>query len=153
MKCPSCGHLEDKVVDSRPAKDGLSIRRRRECLDCGHRFTSYEHIEESFPTLVKKDGSREEYDRQKLRRGIKIACNKLPIPTAEIDKLMQRIERRLLEVQAREVQADFVGTSVMEELRDLDPVAYIRFASVYRKFDGIEEFLRELKQLSKDQDA
>lgn len=150
MRCPFCGFQEDKVIDSRPAKDGSSIRRRRECQSCNARFTSYERIVESFPAIVKKNKTREEYDREKLLRGIKIACNKLPIPTSEIDQVVLNIERKLIEENIREVSVDFLGTAVMEELRALDPVAYIRFASVYRKFEGIEEFLRELNQLEKE---
>ena len=147
MRCPTCGHLEDKVVDSRPSKDGLSIRRRRECQSCGGRFTSYEHIEESFPAIIKKDGTREDYDREKLRRGIKIACNKLAISADDIDALVGRIERSLLEQNQREVSAELLGQTVMDQLRSFDPVAYIRFASVYREFDTIQQFLRELNTL------
>ena len=147
MRCPYCGHLEDKVVDSRQAKDGSSIRRRRECADCGARFTSYERIEESLPQIIKKDGVRQDYDREKVRRGIKTACSKLPVSTADIDAVITAVEARLIARNAREVDARVVGEAVMEVLRALDPVAYIRFASVYREFGDIQEFLRELKDL------
>ena len=147
MRCPFCSHLEDKVVDSRQARDGTSIRRRRECLECGARFTSYERIEESLPQIVKKDGAREDYDREKLRRGIKLACNKLPVSTTDIDRVVAAVEQRLIEKNAREVPAREVGDAIMEELRRLDPVAYIRFASVYREFGDIQQFLRELRVL------
>lgn len=147
MRCPFCGHLEDKVVDSRQARDGTSIRRRRECEACGARFTSYERIEESLPQILKKDGVPEDYDRDKLRRGIKIACNKLPITASDIDRVVDAVEARLIATNRREVEARLVGEAVMTELRDLDPVAYIRFASVYREFGDIQEFLRELRDL------
>lgn len=150
MRCPSCGHLEDKVVDSRQAKDGTSIRRRRECEACGARFTSYERIEENLPQIVKKGGVREDYDRDKVRRGIKLACNKLPIATNDIDRVVLAVEERLIATNAREVDAQVVGEAVMSELRELDPVAYIRFASVYREFGDIQEFLRELRDLGSD---
>ncbi len=150
MRCPFCAFLEDKVIDSRPAKDGRSIRRRRECQSCQERFTSYERIEESFPMIVKKDKNREEYNRDKLLRGIKIACNKLPISTQRIDEVIVSIERKLIEQNAGEVTVEFLGTTVMEALRGLDPVAYIRFASVYREFEGIEEFLRELNRMESE---
>ena len=150
MRCPFCAHLEDKVVDSRQARDGASIRRRRECLQCGARFTSYERIEESLPQIVKKDGAREDYDRQKVRQGIKLACNKLPVSTADIDRVVAAVEQRLIEQNAREVPARAVGEAIMEELRLLDPVAYIRFASVYREFGDIQEFLRELRDLDEE---
>lgn len=150
MRCPFCGHLEDKVVDSRQSKDGASIRRRRECEQCEARFTSYERIEESLPQIVKKGGIREDYDREKVRRGLKIACNKLPISTADIDKMVDSVEAHLIATNAREVDAQVVGEAVMTELRALDPVAYIRFASVYREFGDIQEFLRELRDLDNE---
>lgn len=153
MRCPFCGHLEDKVVDSRQSKDGLSIRRRRECLVCNRRFTSYERIEEVFPQVVKKDGTREDFDRIKVLQGVKVACNKLPISREQVDSVVDEVERRLLEQNAREVPSDFVGSVVTEELRNLDPVAYIRFASVYRAFGDIQEFLKELHELEEGSDA
>lgn len=150
MRCPYCSHVEDRVVDSRQSKDALSIRRRRECLSCARRFTSYERIEENFPQIVKKDGTREDYDRDKIRRGVKIACNKLPISTSEIDRIVEEVDKRLLEHGQREVPSDFLGSIVSEQLRSLDPVAYIRFASVYRAFGDIQEFLRELRDLDSE---
>lgn len=150
MRCPYCDHLEDRVVDSRQSKDGLSIRRRRECERCNARFTSYERIEESLPQIIKKGGAREDYDRDKVRRGVKVACNKLPIATPQIDAVVDAVEARLIATNAREVDARVVGEAVMEELRQLDPVAYIRFASVYREFGDIQEFLRELRDLDSD---
>ena len=153
MRCPTCGHLEDKVVDSRPSKDGLSIRRRRECQRCGGRFTSYEHIEESFPAIIKKDGTREDYDRQKVLMGLKVACKKLPISRSRIDDVVNEVERQLLEQNSREVPSEIIGQVVTDELRNLDPVAYIRFASVYREFGDIQQFLRELRELEEDSDA
>lgn len=147
MRCPFCGHLEDKVVDSRQSKDGASIRRRRECLECTRRFTSYEHIEEMYPQIVKRDGTREDYDRQKIVVGVRIACKKLPISRLQIDGVVDEVERRLLDQSAREISSEWIGAQVTECLRDLDPVAYIRFASVYRAFGDIQEFLRELRDL------
>ncbi len=152
MRCPFCGHLEDKVVDSRQSKDGLSIRRRRECSGCTRRFTSYERIEEVFPQVVKKDGTREDFDRKKVLQGVKVACNKLPISREQVNSVVDEVEKRLLEQNAREVPSDFVGSVVTEELRNLDPVAYIRFASVYRAFGDIQEFLKELRELEEDSD-
>lgn len=150
MRCPYCDHLEDKVVDSRQSKDGTAIRRRRECEQCGARFTSYERIEESLPQIVKKGGAREDYDREKVRRGVKIACSKLPISTEQIERVVDAVEQRLIGTSAREVDARTVGEAVMSELRDLDPVAYIRFASVYREFDDIQQFLHELRDLDSE---
>ncbi len=147
MRCPFCGHLEDKVVDSRQSKDGASIRRRRECLECTLRFTSYEHIEEMYPQIVKRDGTREDYDRQKIVVGVRIACKKLPISRLQIDAVVDEVEKRLLEQSAREVSSEWIGAQVTEGLRTLDPVAYIRFASVYRAFGDIQEFLKELRDL------
>lgn len=147
MRCPFCGHLEDKVVDSRQSKDGASIRRRRECQDCGRRFTSYEHIEEMYPQIVKRDGTREDYDRQKIVQGVRIACKKLPISQIQIDAVVDEVEKRMLEQNVREISSEWVGAQVTEQLRTLDPVAYIRFASVYRAFGDIQEFLRELRDL------
>ena len=148
MRCPFCGHLEDKVVDSRQSKDGASIRRRRECLECTRRFTSYEHIEEMYPQIVKRDGTREDYDRQKIVVGVRIACKKLPISRLQIDGVVDEVERRLLDQSAREISSEWIGAQVTECWRDLDPVAYIRFASVYRGFGDIQEFLRELRYLA-----
>ncbi len=141
--------MEDKVVDSRHSKGGEAIRRRRECLHCDRRFTTYEHIEEAFPQIVKQAGSLEDYDRQKIRRGIRLACSKRPISLEQIDQVVDRIEEQMLELGLREVSSDWVGSAITTQLRHLDPVAYIRFASVYRGFSDIEEFLQELKAMGR----
>ena len=151
MRCPFCGHLQDRVVDSRQARDGITIRRRRECLECERRFTTYERVEETFPQIVKSDGSRQDYDRLKAARGIRLACSKRPIATKAIDDVLDRVERRMLEEGDREMSSDWMGSAITSELRDLDPVAYIRFASVYRGFSDIEEFLQELRDLDRFQ--
>lgn len=156
MRCPFCGHLQDRVVDSRQARDGVAIRRRRECLQCERRFTTYEQVEEAFPQIIKSDGSRQDYDRFKAARGIRLACSKRPIATQSIDAVLDRVEYRLLEVGQSEISSDWIGSAITSELRDLDPVAYIRFASVYRGFSDIEEFLQELRdldQFQRDSDA
>lgn len=147
MRCPYCGHMEDKVVDSRHSKGGDAIRRRRECLSCGQRFTTYEHIEEAFPQVIKQDGSREDYDRQKIARGIRLACSKRPISMEQIDAVIAQVEEKILELSVREISSDWVGSTITSQLRHLDPVAYIRFASVYRGFSDIEEFLKELNDM------
>jgi transcriptional repressor NrdR len=150
MRCPFCGHSEDRVVDSRSAKDGMMTRRRRECIGCDRRFTTYERIEEIFPQVVKKDGTRVEYDRQRIRDGVQLACKKLPISVEQIDGVVDDIEKTMLELGVREVASDWIGGEVTAHLRDIDPVAYIRFASVYREFGDIQEFLRELRSLDAD---
>lgn len=147
MRCPFCGHMEDKVVDSRPSKDGAAIRRRRECLECQRRFTSYEHIEEVFPQIIKRDGTLEDYDRAKVLQGVRIACKKLPISRVQIEALIVAVEERLLHQNQREVSSEWLGSEVSAQLRLLDPVAYIRFASVYRAFGDIQQFLNELREL------
>lgn len=152
MRCPFCGHSENRVVDSRQARDGVAIRRRRECLDCERRFTTYERIEEIFPQIVKSDGSRENYERLKVAKGVRLACNKRPISTAAIEEVIDDVERRMLELGKREVTSDWIGSAITSELRNLDPVAYIRFASVYRGFSDIEEFLHELRDLDRSRD-
>ena len=151
MRCPFCGHQEDKVIDSRMTQAGEAIRRRRQCLHCERRFTTYERIEEVFPRIIKRDGSREDFDRLKITRGLQLACRKLPISAEQLDRVVSNVERRLLELGEREVSSDVVGSMITDQLRDLDPVAYIRFASVYRGFGDIQEFLNELEKL--DQDA
>jgi transcriptional repressor NrdR len=153
MRCPFCGHLEDKVVDSRASKEGEAIRRRRECHACEQRFTTYERVEEAFPQIVKSDGSRQDYDRDKLRRGIRIACTKRPISIERIDAVVDAVERKIVAKTGREVSSDWIGSTVTSELRDLDPVAYIRFASVYRAFSDIQAFLEELRGLDEGSDA
>jgi transcriptional repressor NrdR len=147
MKCPYCGHLGDKVVDSRESKEGEVIRRRRECLECGKRFTSYERIDEIPYMVVKKDGSRERFDRQKLIGGLLKACEKRPVSLAAVERVADRIEATLQERPEREIATAEIGQSVMEELKALDKVAYVRFASVYRHFRDIGEFMSELKDL------
>ena len=147
MKCPYCAHLGDKVVDSRESKEGEVIRRRRECLECGKRFTSYERIDEIPYMVVKKDGSRERFDRQKLIGGLLKACEKRPVSLAAVERVADRIEGTLQERPEREIATAEIGQSVMDELKTLDKVAYVRFASVYRHFRDIGEFMNELKDL------
>lgn len=149
MKCPFCGHLDDKVIDSRTAGTGEVIRRRRECDACDRRFTTYERVEDVLPTVVKKDGRREPFDRQKIIRGLRIACNKRPVPSERIEAVADAIEREVQEAERREVTASELGERMMVHLRDLDEVAYVRFASVYRSFRDVDEFLRELGKLVK----
>ena len=147
MKCPFCGHLQDKVVDSREGKEGLVIRRRRECLQCKRRFTSYERIEEIAFRLIKKDGRREPFDRQKLMGGLIKACEKRPVPLKALEVIADEIEAMLQESPDKELTTDRVGAHVMLRLRELDKVAYVRFASVYRRFEEPSDFLEELKGL------
>ena len=147
MKCPFCGTTENKVIDSRISKDGSAIRRRRECIPCGKRFTTYEVVEEVLPTVVKKDGRRELFDRAKIRSGIKKACEKRPISTDVIEAVVDRIERHCQEYQDKEIPASVIGEEVMRELQHLDDVAYVRFASVYREFRDVSDFLDGLKDL------
>lgn len=150
MKCPFCGHLEDKVVDSREAKEGDAIRRRRECLRCRRRFTTYEHIEDVLPVVVKKDGRREPFDRNKILGGLKKACEKRPVAMDVLEEIVSRIEKRAQESGEKEIPSSMIGGEVMRELQMLDEVAYVRFASVYREFKGINEFMDELKDLLKE---
>ena len=147
MKCPFCGHLGDKVVDSRESKEGEVIRRRRECLDCGRRFTSYERIDEIPYMVVKKDGSRERFERQKLVAGMLKACEKRPVSVSALEAVADRLEFALQERPDREMSTAEIGEAVMQELKGLDKVAYVRFASVYRHFRDIGEFMTELKDL------
>jgi len=147
MKCPFCGATDDRVVDSRESREGEVIRRRRECAACGRRFTSYETIEEIPYMVVKKDGRREVFDRKKLRAGLVKACEKRPVAPARLDAIVDEIETLLHDAEEREIATSRVGGLVMERLRELDKVAYVRFASVYRKFEDVDEFLLELKNL------
>jgi len=149
MKCPFCGYLEDKVIDSRLSHDGGTTRRRRECLKCEKRFTTYERVEESLPLVVKKDGTRETFDRNKILSGIVKACEKRPVSMEDIEKAVERLEQKFLD-SGVEIQSKAIGEAVMEELKRLDEVAYVRFASVYREFRDINEFMRELKDLLVD---
>ena len=147
MKCPFCPRTDSKVTDSRISKDGVIIRRRRECEDCGKRFTTYERVEEPLPMLVKKDGRREPFDRMKVTNGIKRACEKRPISTVKIEELVDGIERWAMDQSDSEIQSSLLGERVMDELKKLDEVAYVRFASVYRSFKDIGEFMSELNEL------
>ena len=149
MKCPFCGQLGDKVVDSRESKEGEAIRRRRECLDCGRRFTSYERIDEIPYMVIKKDGTRERFERQKLIAGLLKACEKRPVSVSAVEAVADRVEAAVQERPEKEMSTEEVGALVMEELKRLDKVAYVRFASVYRHFRDIGEFMTELTDLLK----
>jgi transcriptional repressor NrdR len=147
MRCPGCGLAESKVVDSRTARDGAAIRRRRECLGCGRRFTTYERSEEELPAVVKKDGRREGFDRNKVIGGMRRACEKRPIPLADLERIADRLERFLVDGGDREVESRRIGEWVMERLRELDGIAYVRFASVYREFKDVDDFFDALRQM------
>jgi len=149
MKCPFCGHLGDKVVDSRESKEGNSIRRRRECLGCGKRYTSREHIEEIEYRVIKKDGRPEPFSRQKLIGGLMRACEKRPVSVQQLEGIADRIESDLQDRPDREMKTTEIGARIMEELRRIDQVAYVRFASVYRQFRDVGEFTREIDELTK----
>jgi transcriptional repressor NrdR len=149
MICPFCGHREDRVIDSRESKEGDAIRRRRQCLGCDRRFTTYERTDEIPYMVVKKDGRREKFDRQKVLSGLLKACEKRPVAMARLAEIVNEVEGRLMENPEREVSTIQVGEMVMERLRILDKVAYVRFASVYRDFQDVEAFLNELKSLMK----
>jgi transcriptional repressor NrdR len=150
MKCPFCSHPESKVIDSRESKKGLSIRRRRECFSCRRRFTTYEKIEEIPYMVVKKDGSRQPFDGQKLLRGLLKACEKRPIPVRKLEEIVEEIENKVQERPDKEIKASEIGHLVMEKLKALDKVAYVRFASVYREFKDVMEFKQELETLLKE---
>lgn len=147
MKCPFCGHPESKVIDSRPADENASIRRRRECLACGKRFTTYETVECLPIVVIKKDGSRQSFDRQKVLRGMIRACEKRPVSLAELERIADEIEQELQNSMEREIRTADVGEKVMDRLRKVDQVAYVRFASVYRQFKDIDTFMAELNKL------
>ena len=147
MKCPYCGYSESKVIDSRPADDGASIRRRRECLSCAKRFTTYETVESLPMVVVKKDGSRQSFDRSKVLGGMIRACEKRPVPLAELERIADSVEQELQNGLDREITTAHIGELVMEKLRGLDQVAYVRFASVYRQFKDIDTFMQELNKL------
>ncbi|HEC98108.1 MAG TPA: transcriptional repressor NrdR [Nitrospirae bacterium] len=147
MKCPFCGNLDDRVIDSRMSKEGDLIRRRRECLGCERRFTSYERIEDVLPMVVKKDARREGFERYKILSGLKKACEKRPISTETLEGIVDGIEKKLLELGVKEVQSTWIGEEVMNALKELDKVAYVRFASVYRQFKDINELMDEVKSL------
>lgn len=147
MRCPYCSFLESKVIDSRPTDEGGSIRRRRECLKCGKRFTTYEKIEAISIAVVKKDNSRQQFDRNKILNGIITACEKRPISLARMEKIVDDIESELYQSQEREIDTARIGEKVLEKLKTLDDVAYVRFASVYKRFDDVETFMKELQEL------
>ncbi len=150
MKCPFCLYEDSKVVDSRLGEDGSITRRRRECFQCSRRFTTYERVLLTLPLVVKKDGRREPFDSEKLKMGLRKACEKRPVSTEQIEKVIGNIEKKLQESGEKEVKTSIVGEFVMEELRHLDKVAYVRFASVYRQFKDISEFVEEIKDISRE---
>ena len=147
MRCPYCGYKESKVVDSRPADESSSIRRRRECLSCEKRFTTYETVESLPMVVIKKDGSRQSFDRSKVLRGIQRSCEKRPVPVADMERMAMEIEQELQNALEREVSTEVIGEKVMEKLKKADEVAYVRFASVYQQFADVESFFNELKKL------
>lgn len=146
MRCPFCGNLEDRVVDSRESREGDVIRRRRECARCERRFTSYEKIEVPTFQVVKRDQRREAYDRAKLMQGLQVACRKRPVPQAQLELIADAIEQSMIDGGEREISSQRLGTMVMDRLRDLDAVAYVRFASVYRRFEDVDAFVKELNR-------
>jgi len=150
MRCPFCHQAENRVIDSRESHEGSVIRRRRECEKCQHRFTTYERVEELAPLVVKKDGRREAFDREKVMAGLKKACEKRPVSMAQMDAVTSGIERKLSGLGEKEVGSKVIGEAIMEALSQLDQVAYVRFASVYRSFKDITEFMAELKDLLQD---
>ena len=147
MRCSFCGYPDSKVLDSRPVEDGRSIRRRRECLSCGKRFTTYEREEETSLLVVKRDGNREIFDKSKILAGLVRACDKRPVPVAVLEQLVLEVEKELKNAMEREVPAMRIGDMVMERLRAVDDVAYVRFASVYRKFEDVETFIQEIHKM------
>ena len=147
MKCQYCSCLDSKVIDSRPTDDGNSIRRRRECINCGRRFTTYEKVELSPLFVVKKDGRREGFDGQKIKAGILHACDKLPVSMQQIDEIVTRVEQKAYSTMEGEISSDKIGDMVMDELKSLNDVAYVRFAAVYRKFTDVGTFMSELQKL------
>ncbi len=149
MKCPFCETNDTRVIDSRPTEEGHAIRRRRECDNCGKRFTTYEKVEEVFFMVIKKDGSREAFDRSKVLNGILKACEKRPVPIADIEKIVNDIERGLNNMMEKEIESKVIGEVIMEHLKELDEVAYVRFASVYRQFTDVNTFAAEIEKLLK----
>jgi transcriptional repressor NrdR len=150
MKCPRCSSMDDRVIDSRTVKEGDATRRRRECAECGNRFTTYEFIERSFPVVVKNDGRREPFDRSKLERGIGRACEKRPVSAQDIRDMVDRVIQRITDEFPDEVSVRFIGECVMRFLQEVDQVAYVRFASVYRQFKDVSQFKEELDRLLKE---
>jgi transcriptional repressor NrdR len=153
MKCPFCTDFDNKVVDSRLSGESDVIRRRRECLGCGRRFTTYERVDDILPMVIKKDGRREPFDRNKILSGIQTACQKRPVPVAVMEEIVERIEKSLQEKGDKEIKSSTIGETVMLELNDLDEVAYVRFASVYRSFKDINEFMDELKDMLEEEES
>lgn len=151
MKCPQCNCQEDRVIDSRVSKEGAAVRRRRECVGCAHRFTTIEEVVPTELYVIKRDQRREELNPQKMRDGLRNACWKRPVSEAQLDDVVSRILRRLENLGEREIAADAIGTMLMEELEDLDEIAYIRFASVYRQFRAADQFIAEVRELSRKQ--
>ena len=147
MKCPFCDNPDTKVIDSRPTEEGHAIRRRRGCDRCSKRFTTYEKVEETILMVVKKDGKREAFDRNKLLRGITRACEKRPVPLAVMEGMVEEIERKLNNMMEKEVASDYIGELVMDELKKVDEVSYVRFASVYRQFTDVNTFMKEIEKL------
>jgi transcriptional repressor NrdR len=147
MRCPFCGNSEDKVIDSRTSKEGDAIRRRRECLKCGKRFTSYERVEDVLPMVVKKDGRREPFEREKIIGGLKTACEKRPVGIDSLEGIVDSIAKKLIGLGVKEIPSSWIGEEVMSSLKDLDKVAYVRFASVYRQFKDINDLMNEVKTL------
>lgn len=153
MRCPFCDYVDTKVIDSRLGKEGNNIRRRRECVECGRRFTTYERVEETLPLVVKKDGRREVFDRTKIIAGMQRACEKRPVSIATIEKAVDRLELSLQESGEKEIDSSRIGAEVMDALHRIDEIAYVRFASVYRQFKDINEFMDELKDLLAREDT
>lgn len=149
MRCLKCDSLEDKVIDSRSAKDGLSIRRRRECLDCGHRFTTHEHVERNEFLVVKRDGIRESFREDKLLAGLIKACEKRPVPISTLEAAVEEIAKELAAENLKEIPSRMIGPKVMEKLKHIDQVAFVRYASVYRQFEDVGEFLDEIQSLER----
>ncbi len=149
MRCPKCNHNEDKVIDSRSIKDGTAVRRRRQCIKCSKRFTTYEYIERIPLSVIKIDGNREQFDREKLQLGIQIACNKRPVSTVKIEKIVDDIENSLQSLNRKEIKSEEIGELVIKHLYNLDEIAYVRFASVYRRFKDTQQFLEEIQAILK----
>lgn len=147
MKCPFCGNIDTKVIDSRPVDEGNTIRRRRVCDECGKRFTTYEKVESIPLIIIKKDNNRDQYDRAKIEAGLLRACYKRPVSANQIEATMNRIENEIFEIEAKEIPSSVIGEIVMKHIKGLDPVAYVRFASVYREFKDVNTFMEELKKV------
>jgi len=147
MKCPFCGYKEDKVIDSRESRDGLAVRRRRQCLKCAKRFTTYEEVEVTMPLVVKRDGRREPFNRQKILNGIVRACEKRPVSLEAMERIVGEMEKKIQDQMKKEISSTEIGEMVVRKLHSLDEVAYVRFASVYRRFKDVSEFMDEVKRL------